>query len=74
MDTLKYVERNGVAMPTALVTMVTGEPFYVCSDYAELRLAAAQSSVFEVHAVVGMKPVPNVINPAHIVRVEAVRS
>lgn len=70
MNTLTTVETEFGFRPTAKLTLRTGREVWVCNPYAEIQDAMAQGKPFGAHAVVGMKPSPIVVNPAHVALVE----
>jgi hypothetical protein len=56
---------------TATVTMKSGKEVTLCNPFTEVQDAIAAGEPFTAHAVVGMKPSPVVINPAHVALVES---
>lgn len=69
------IQRQGTGpMPdavaiTAQVQPRTGDAFWVCNPYAELREAWEASVPFEGHEVRGLAAHPVLLNPAHIIAI-----
>lgn len=72
METLSCTpDINGFVNAVAQVTLVTGREIWVCNPMDELTSAMASGQPFKAHTVVSLKPNEIVINPEHVVCVEA---
>lgn len=70
METLRFRMRGEMAVIQSRVYTTKSEGFWSANRYEDLKAAVAEGRPFEGHQIVGMKPVPIVINPAHVITVE----
>ena len=74
MNTLSFSpDVNGMVQPTAQLTLKTGREVWLCNPVDELTEAMATGEPFTAHIVVGMAPRVLIVNPAHVVTIEAAR-
>ena len=75
MKTLSYQFQpldNGAVVITAKLTRRNGPEVYLCDTLGELKAAMDEGVPFVGHTVVGMRPKDLIVNPAHVVTIEAI--
>jgi hypothetical protein len=72
MTTLELPPRdvNGFSQPLVRLTLKTKRELWLANEYAAIKDALDAGQPFEAHMIVGLKPVPVVITPAHVALVE----